>query len=275
LLPKILKEKSSQDIITKIKKMNDERYKTFITQAPVAIAMFDNNMLFMAASQKWISDFRLQHKEFIGKSVYEVIPEIELRYKDLLLACLKGTVNQCDEAFIERQDGSPAWLRWDIKPWYNEDQEIGGLIIFTEDITAIKLKDAAHKQVSEILNKTSEISRIGTWSRNFRTNTAIYSSILKEILEVPEDYEPDYASGFKFYKEGASLKLVEKVMEAALKKGESFDIEVEIVTAKGNSKWVRVIGYPEFYNGKCEKISGVHQEIPFHNSYLHNHRMTL
>ncbi|WP_262711836.1 PAS domain-containing protein [Dyadobacter frigoris] len=47
----------------------------------------------------------------------------------------------------------------------------------------------------------------------------------------------------------------------AIKQGHFFDIELRILTANQNLKWVRVIGEPEFENGKCVRISGSFQDI--------------
>ena len=34
-----------------------------------------------------------------------------------------------------RKDGSVNYLRWEIIPWYESIDEVGGIVIFTEDIT--------------------------------------------------------------------------------------------------------------------------------------------
>jgi len=256
-----LKENTEKKVIEKTEKEHEDRYKTFIEQAPIAIAMFNSELHFIAASQKWIRDYNLQGKVFIGKYLYDIFEGAQIRYGDMLSACLKGDINKCDEAFVDTLDGRPAWMRWDIRPWYKDDNEIGGLSILTEDITAQKLKEAEIKQLTVVLHNTNEITRIGAWQRNLKTNTGIWSKILKEILEVPNDFVPDLATTFMFYKEGSSRELAEKTINEAVKNENPFDFEAEAITAKGNLIKVRVIGYPEFVNGECEKISGIFQDI--------------
>jgi PAS domain S-box-containing protein len=256
---KYLKESVGNRLIEKTEQ--EDRYKTFIEQAPIAIAMFDSDLHFIAASQKWTNDYNLQGKAFIGKSLYAVFESAKIRYGDTLSACLKGDINKGDGAFVDTLDGRPAWMRWDIRPWYKNDNEIGGLSILTEDITTQKLKEAEIKQLSAVFNITNEITRIGAWQRNLKTNTAIWSKVLKEILEVPADFVPELEATFEFYKEGPSRDLAEKTIKAAMKNELPFDFEAEAITAKGNLIRVRVIGYPEFVNGECEKISGIFQDL--------------
>jgi hypothetical protein len=70
---------------------------------------------------------------------------------------------------------------------------------------------------------TNEIARISAWKRNFKTQTAIYSKISREILELPSDFELATANPLLFYTEGASRNLAKKVLHDALKKGGSFE----------------------------------------------------
>ena len=133
-------------------------------------------------------------------------------------------------------------------------------MLFIEDITLQKLKDLENKKILEILNKTNEIARIGAWKRNFVTDTTIWSKIARDIMEDTDDFELDLEFAGKICKEGKSRHLTQRVIKRALEFGEHFDIKVDIITAKGNQKKVRIVGYPEFKNGKCERLMGIFQE---------------
>lgn len=71
---KFLSEKSPKQTNGEAPKENNW-YQTLVEQTPAAIAMLDTKMMFMAASQKWILDNKLQNKEISGKSIYEIIPK--------------------------------------------------------------------------------------------------------------------------------------------------------------------------------------------------------
>src|SRR5579862_6960099 len=108
----------------------------FIEDAPVAVAMFDRQICYLHASSGWRRDFGLGDRQLRGLSHYEVFPEIPDRWKDVHRRALAGEVLEEDRDRIDRADGSVQWLHWVIRPWYESEETIGGIVIFSEDITA-------------------------------------------------------------------------------------------------------------------------------------------
>ena len=258
---KHLKEKASQKVIDELTRANDDRYKTFITQAPFAIAMLDRDMVFRAASQKYIDDYHLHFKPIFGTCLYDVFPDMDKKWKKVHRSALRGKVFSGEEYVYERENGSNIWVRWDIRPWRDVDGEIGGILIFTEDITALKLKDQEKDKILEILNKATHIIRIGAWKKNFSNNTGFWSEVTREILEVSNEADPTADLALHFFKAGKSRNEMEKLLKEAIELGKPFDVITELITAKGNQKTVKVVGYPEFRNGKCERLFGIYQEM--------------
>ncbi len=114
---------------------SEEQLHVFIEHAPVAIAMFDSRMRYLAFSQRWIEDYGLTGQQIQGRSHYEVFPEIPERWKEIYRRCLAGATEKVEEDPFLRADGATQWLHWEIIPWYTMNKEIGGTIIFSEDIT--------------------------------------------------------------------------------------------------------------------------------------------
>jgi PAS domain S-box-containing protein len=106
-----------------------------INDMPAAMAMLDMEMKYLAASEKWLKDFSLKNIEYIGKSHYEIFPDIPQRWKEIHQKALRGEELSSDRDLFEREDGGRIWLRWTIRPWRKSNGGIGGIMMLTENIT--------------------------------------------------------------------------------------------------------------------------------------------
>lgn len=113
----------------------NSQLKLFVKNAPVALAMLDREMRYIVASEKWITDLLPGYTDITGKSHYEVFPNLPQRWLDVHQRCLAGAVEKSDNDRMVNPDGKVRFIRWEIRPWKTENDEVGGIIIFSEDIT--------------------------------------------------------------------------------------------------------------------------------------------
>ncbi|MDZ7719063.1 MAG: PAS domain S-box protein [Balneolaceae bacterium] len=150
----------------------------------------------------------------------------------------------------------------DIGPFIGEEQNLINSII---EILSLKINRILDEQKldrkQDLLEKTYNLAQMGNWEVDLVHSEIHWSFTTKRIHEVPEDFEPDLETGINFYKEGKDRKKIRHLINRAIEKGESFDTELRIITAKNNEKWIRVIGESEFKDGKCIRIFGSFQDI--------------
>lgn len=134
--------RQSQDALQE----REEQLLLYTEHSPAAIAMFDRDMKYLVVSRRWMDDYHLGDQPIVGRSHYEVFPEVPKRWVEIHRRCLAGAVEKCDEDAFPLGDGTIHWIRWEVRPWYKADGSIGGIIIFSEDITERRRKDEALRE---------------------------------------------------------------------------------------------------------------------------------
>ncbi|HEY9183738.1 MAG TPA: PAS domain S-box protein [Salegentibacter sp.] len=134
----------------------------------------------------------------------------------------------------------------------------------TEEETLQKREQTAIETLEEnqkFLRETQEVAKIGSWDLDLVNNKLRWNKMIKEIHEVASDYIPLLDEAIDFYKNQEDKNIISQAVNRAIEQAEPFDLELEIVTAKGNEKWVRATGRPEFVDGVCTRVYGATQDI--------------
>lgn len=131
----------------------ENQLRLFVEHSPAAIAMVDKNMRYLVVSHRWIADYHLKEHNLIGRSHYEIFPEIPQRWKEVHRRCLAGATEKCESDALRRADGQVDWVRWEIRPWRTATGVVGGLILFSELLTARMRAEAAIRELNRTLDQ--------------------------------------------------------------------------------------------------------------------------
>jgi PAS domain S-box-containing protein len=143
---------------------SEERLRLFIEHAPAALAMFDREMRYLNVSQRWRDDFDLGDREVLGHCHYKIFPEIGEMWRDAHQRGLTGQVLGAEADRFLRADGSVQWVRWEIRPWYDSAGEVGGIVIFAEDITDEKSAEAKIQRQNQLLTGINRMFQVALTS---------------------------------------------------------------------------------------------------------------
>jgi signal transduction histidine kinase len=112
----------------------------------------------------------------------------------------------------------------------------------------------------QLLDETGRLARVGGWDIDLEKNTLSWSDMVYQIHEIGREYQPTVEGGINFYAPEA-IPVISEAVQRAMVDGQSFDVELELITARKNRLWVRANGQAYRENGKIVKIGGVFQDI--------------
>jgi light-regulated signal transduction histidine kinase (bacteriophytochrome) len=142
-----------------------------------------------------MSDYRLEDRDIIGRSHFDIFPEIPDRWKAAHRRGLEGEVVQADEDNFVRMDGTVQWLRWEVRPWYTTDGSIGGIVIFTEDITERKqteealrehrehLEELVAERTAQLNDRVAEVERLNRALTNLLEDLQVTNRYLEDTTD--------------------------------------------------------------------------------------------
>ena len=157
-----------------------------------AIALVDRDMRYVFVSEKFIKDYNIEDNDIIGKSHYEVFPDIPERWKEIHRRTMKGEITSAENDPFKREDGSVVWVRWECRPWYEAENIIGGIILYTEVITAqkeseIELIKAKEKAEESDRLKTAFLQNMSHEVRTPLNSIVGFSQLLSEPGQTPSE----------------------------------------------------------------------------------------
>ncbi|MEW6493307.1 MAG: GAF domain-containing protein [Cyanobacteriota bacterium] len=259
--------------------LTPELFNSFLEHAPVAVAMFDRQMCYLFTSRQWLSDYGLGNQNIIGRSHYEVFPNLPNHWREVYQRCLAGAVEQCDNDCIVQPDGSQKWVKWEVRPWQYPTGEVGGLIVSTEFISSALLTEET-LSCADIAVALQQLQReIGDRKRTEEALTAsearfqklaanmpgaIYQFLLrpdgsKAIVYIssgcrnlyelePEEIQEDYERLWALIHPDDLAALQQSIFTSA-ETLKPRNHEARIITPSGKLKWIQSVARPEKLEG--------------------------
>jgi PAS domain S-box-containing protein len=173
-----------------------------ITHCPVAIAMVDRDLKYMATSAMWKTEFGLTEPNLVGLSHCQVLPGLAEKWMETHQAALKGEIISISEDVYVAPNGTKMYLRWNIHPWRSRGGEIGGLLIAVDRIN--ELVEAREVALENVRLKSEFLAMM---SHEIRTPMNGVIGMVDLLLDTPLSTEQKkYAQAVKH--SGNSLLII-------------------------------------------------------------------
>ena len=168
----------------------------------------------------------------------------------------EGMVQQYECQF-KCKDGTLVWVSLKTKAVRGPDGGIAYLEGFIENIDerrrALEILESRERFLAEV----AKIGNVGGWEFNIDTGKQKWTDETYNIHEVDPTYEPTVGKGVAFFTPD-SRPIIEQAMQQAIEHGTPYDLELEIITARGNRRDIRTIGRADLAN---RRVFGFFQDI--------------
>ncbi|MGM0506011.1 MAG: sensor histidine kinase [Bacteroidota bacterium] len=112
-----------------------------------------------------------------------------------------------------------------------------------------------------LLNRAYQLADIGNWEYDMASGRLYWSDNTKRVHGFDPDHVPDVESTIELFKEGVDRDTFRQAAMNAIEQEQPFDVELRIISGKGDERWIRAIGHPEYENGRCVRFFGISQNI--------------
>jgi len=253
----ITERKRAEDALRK----SQMQIQAIMDYSPALISIKDLNGNVIQANRSFdVLDAPPLH-EFIGKNVFDLFPrEVAQQLWNNDLAALQAKAAIRSEEVVRHKDGT--WhTYWTVKfPIYLQSDQPFGVCAISNDITERKHAEKELRLKDELLHMTSEMAKIGGWEFDPQTLEGTWTDAVAIIHDLDPGNPTNVNLGVGFYLPD-SRRQIEQAIQNAIQFALPYDLELQMVTAKGNPKWVRTMGMPILEDGKVVKIRGIFQDI--------------
>ncbi|WP_197994772.1 PAS domain S-box protein [Gimesia panareensis] len=164
------------------------------------------------------------------------------------------------EVCAKNRLGHSRWVRIQARTLSAEDKEQLTIVGTAEDIHEYKLTKLQLNQSEKLLSRVGEVAKIGGWHLELETRELFWTQETYAIHEVEPGYQPSVENAYQFYAPEAQ-PVIQGALERSLETGESWDLKLPFITAKGKHIWVRAQGELEYEQGRPVRLVGAFQDI--------------
>ena len=245
-------------------RQSEERFRSLTKLSSDWYWEQDEQLRFTAFSGlDMLSPWRLAQKFAVGKHRWELEGHFPLH----MTWAQHRAILEAHQPFRDFEvmrvlgDEQPSYLSCSGEPVFDSGGRFTGYRGTARDITESKLAEQRLRDTQALLHMAAQIGRLGAWAYEVGQPRVTWSEEVCAIHEVRQGFMPTSEEAVAFFAPQYQDRM-RRTLKACLRNGSPFDVEAQLITAKGRWIWVRVIGEAEWdAQGKVRRLQGACQDI--------------
>ena len=157
-------------------------------------------------------------------------------------------------------EGQLKWLRFRAHARPPRSEQGATIFSTIQDVTLRRTSEQLLRDSQDLLHRTGRIAHVGGWELDLADRKLQWTLQTYSIYEVPRAHVPVPDDLFNHFPAHARACLA-KAVESAAESGNTWDLELPFITAKGRHIWVRLTGEAELKDGTPIKLFGLIKDI--------------
>jgi len=246
------------------------RSMTIDLERLAVVARRTSNAVVITDTQRritWVND---GFERITGYSMSEVLGRLPgkfLQFEDTdprelarLRAALDAGEPFLGELLNRGKHGREYWIELEIQPLMSDSGKFLGFMAIENDVTERRQRAAELQASQAFLDRTGRIGSIGGWEMDLATCVVRWTDETCRIHDLPPGHVPTLDEGIAYYLPDARPE-IERAINLAISTGQSFDLELPMLTASGRFAWVRLVDEVELLDGSPNKLVGAVQDV--------------
>lgn len=244
---------------------SERRFKDLFEATTSGVAIYSVRNSGENGSDYILRDFNRKALEMEGKTKEEVVGRslLDLR-PNIDEFGLIPILRQVWQTGVSTFYPSKEYVDEHYANWYENtvfSLPSGEIVAIYNDVTERKRTEADLAKSRALLSETERLGKIGGWTFDVETLVQTWTDETFRILEIDlTEGEPEVPQGLGFIAP-AFRPMADEAIQRAIQFGENFNQEWEIITAKGNRRWVHAVASTLQEHGKVKSVSGSFQDI--------------
>ncbi|WP_280537393.1 PAS domain-containing protein [Halopenitus sp. POP-27] len=137
---------------------------------------------------------------------------------------------------------------------------LAALLRLREQSLTLRQRERNLERQVDFLEKAQDIADVGAWEYDVRTNESTLTEEVYHIHDFPADRELTPEESIEHYHPD-DQETIREAFRGAVEENKSYDVELRLITAEGDQRWVRTRGEPQQEDGEVVRIRGTVQDI--------------